>query len=311
MRNGNVGGGPRYDAVEKRILDEFKKKDIQKNDLRLSEKEVYDPLIKDYLANGSKTSGPESKTIADLLAGQKEKFQQYDLNKDGYLNIDEYGAMVREQYTEEYFNITETRYLTDGKVEIHKSADGRAAREVYKHLNGNISNIVEYTYDENGKLTKAVDKRANGDIRDTTEYTYDEKGRMTKEVDKYASENIEHTTEYTYDEKDRKTKEVWKDSNGDIRTTTEYTYDENGRETEIVHKDKDGKIGFVNEYTYDENGRKTKEVHKGEDGKLDYTKHYKYDTSGNVIKQIRQNADYTGAVYENGKWHDITGPLNY
>ncbi|MDR1168867.1 MAG: hypothetical protein LBK53_08295 [Heliobacteriaceae bacterium] len=298
MRNGNVGGGsPRYDAVEKRIVQQFKNLD-KDEDLKVSKDEIYIPLVKEYAENGYKLKGMHSSedTIETLLAGKRAEFEKYDVNKDGHLNIDEYGAMVREQYTEEYLNRDAIEPPAIQRLLNMMRPDPITG--IKKDASGKIQYTYDYEYDTSDNIIKEIYKDASGNT-ETTEYdANDNPIRTIKESASGNTETIEHNpsgsgeTRIIKDASGNliKTVQVYKDDSGNIADITEYEYDASGNTIKAVYKDGSDNITATYDSDYDASGNLIKEIKKGASGKIQYTEYYEYDTSGNMIKRIYKGA---------------------
>lgn len=76
---------------EKEIADAFKATD-KDGDLKVNKQEIADKIIAEYKETGKLPEGYDN--IGDYIADQMEKFEKYDQNKDGKLNIDEYTNMA-------------------------------------------------------------------------------------------------------------------------------------------------------------------------------------------------------------------------
>ena len=76
---------------EKEIADAFKATD-KDGDLKVNKQEIVDKIIAEYKETGKFPEGYDN--IGDYIADQMEKFEKYDQNKDGKLNIDEYTNMA-------------------------------------------------------------------------------------------------------------------------------------------------------------------------------------------------------------------------
>ena len=76
---------------EKAVTDAFKATD-KDGDLKVNKQEIADKIIAEYNETGKLPEGYDN--IGDYIADQMEKFEKYDQNKDGKLNIDEYTNMA-------------------------------------------------------------------------------------------------------------------------------------------------------------------------------------------------------------------------
>ena len=76
---------------EKEIADAFKSTD-KDGDLKLNKQEIADKIIAEYQRTGKLPEGYSN--IGDYIADQMKKFQNFDANDDGKLNIDEYTNML-------------------------------------------------------------------------------------------------------------------------------------------------------------------------------------------------------------------------
>ena len=75
---------------EKKIADMFKAAD-KDGDMKLGKQELTDKVIEEYKKTGKLPEGYDN--LGDYIADQMKKFGEYDKNKDGKLNIDEYTEM--------------------------------------------------------------------------------------------------------------------------------------------------------------------------------------------------------------------------
>ena len=75
---------------EKKIADMFKATD-KDGDMKVGKQELVDKVIEEYKNTGKLPDGYDN--LGDYIADQMKNFGEYDKNKDGKLNIDEYTEM--------------------------------------------------------------------------------------------------------------------------------------------------------------------------------------------------------------------------
>lgn len=146
---------------QKEILDNFKNTD-KNSDLKVGKQELTDKIIEEYQKTGKLPEGYDN--IGDYIADQMEKFEKFDKNQDGKLNIDEYTSMT----TTPEFNIKNLPKDYDlSKLLKNKDNDKFAL------LNDkNILNLTKDIFDDDlkKKIDKALAERPCGMLDILTDY---------------------------------------------------------------------------------------------------------------------------------------------
>ena len=107
---------------EKKIADMFKAAD-KDGDMKLGKQELTDKVIEEYKKTGKLPEGYDN--LGDYIADQMKKFEEYDKNKDGKLNIDEYTEMSTAPKIDEKYVVTDEDLLNLIKVHwLPRNPDG-------------------------------------------------------------------------------------------------------------------------------------------------------------------------------------------
>ena len=96
---------------QKEIADAFKSTD-KDGDLKLNKQEIADRIIAEYQKTGKLPEGYSN--IGDYIADQMKKFENFDTNKDGKLNIDEYTNMsIADEFSLNNINLDDIKKRID------------------------------------------------------------------------------------------------------------------------------------------------------------------------------------------------------
>lgn len=106
-------------------------------------------------------------------------------------------------------------------------------------------------YDENGNKLEVIEYSSNGDISQYVQYTYNDKGKVIKEVKlNPASKQPNSTIESIYSEDGKLITENYYDKTNQLKKTVDYAYDGNLKISKTT-KNASGKIVETKTYTYE------------------------------------------------------------
>ena len=210
---------------------------------------------------------------------------------------------VNEDYATYYFdNVTgimaQDKIIEVDGVRYKAYSDGtcsaivKTAKTTYLDADGEITGILEATYDNEGKALKRTGYNDDGSIAWYEESEYDDNGNWLKHIN--TSQGIYVYYEYNSSGQEVKSTYYDKDGNVDAQYITEYNAD--GNKIKMTHTGRDGKIVNITEYLYDAQ-LLSQEINYSydTDGSSYIDMVEEYDGHGNVIKETSYNKD--GEIY--------------
>lgn len=196
-------------------------------------------------------------------------------------------------YDEAGNEIEKKRYLGEtGKITYYAhDNNGNLYREININ-NGNIDQVITYTYDEQGNLiSESYDYDYNGVADRIDAYTYNEQGNLsTKNIDSDTDGVADETITYTYDEQDNLiTESIDSNADGIADQIMTYAYDNRGNLiSESIDFDTDRIANQITTYTYDERGDLTETSYdRNADGFVDLIDKYVFDKDGKLVSETR------------------------
>ena len=192
-----------------------------------------------------------------------------------------------------------SEYEKNGPTDLEKAELRGPVKEVVTYWNGEIS-TKEY-YNKWGFYTRR-EKYDDGELSETIEYEYDEKGLLTIETST-AKNGDKRVYSYLYDEKQNPTKTTYYtiiDGNKGVEqfsASHENTYDENGNLIKVVEKNSSSTpIGNYSIKYYNLGKKIIREDNVDEQGRTKAFMAYEYYANGDLYKTI--------FLYSNGQVHD-------
>ena len=156
---------------EKEIADAFKSTD-KDGDLKLNKQEIADRIIAEYQKTGKLPEGYSN--IGDYIADQMKKFENFDTNKDGKLNIDEYTNMsIADEFSLNNINLDDIKKRID---DFKKSGAGEPMF-AQNPVKTERPLIDIWTDEDKARLDKALADRPFGMLDILTDY---DKARLDK-----------------------------------------------------------------------------------------------------------------------------------
>lgn len=123
----------------------------------------------------------------------QEKYENWDDDSWIYnytYDLDSQGRVVKEYWTDESGEVTTVTYTYN--------SNGKMLKRVVAWADGNVSNS-EYTYNGQGLLQKETYTSSSFNVTNIIEYTYDERNRITLETETDSNGNV-YTNQYVYDD---------------------------------------------------------------------------------------------------------------
>lgn len=172
------------------------------------------------------------------ITGFSTKRVLYGEETEGTASVNDHGDIVQKIANGKTTDVT-LSYDDSGRV-IKKETS----------VDGSLSSVKTWAYDEQGNLSKTSSTDENGGYTLVYENTYN--GTLLTAIHcKFDGGDTEHTESFTYDENGQLTK--WEQVSGDETTTTVYTYNEQGltaTELNLLNGEEFSRL----EYSYNENG---------------------------------------------------------
>ncbi len=147
---------------------------------------------------------------------------------------------------------------------------------------------IEKEYDKKGNLLKESTTNPQSEISNRVEYTYDEKN-YRKKAKGYVKDTLKVTVDFEYDENGYLVKEQFLNVEGKLMGKTLYENDKKGNKTEEKRYDQHGKISYRITFLYDNNENKIEESYYLKDTILISKSIIEYDTFDNPIIIISTN----------------------
>lgn len=174
-----------------------------------------------------------------------------------------------EEPAEEEFLVSESQY---------EPAFGKLLKETQFGEDGQVEQVMAYTYDEKGFLTGEELLDADGSVLEKRSFEPDDQGRIATEFIHYADGSADSIA-YAWDEKGRVIKKERYDDAGELESAEYFEY-EGDLLIRERSEDAQGELLSQTQNTWDENGLLTEVVSENHEEDLWYRKVYRYDESG-------------------------------
>ena len=225
---------------------------------------------------------------------------------------DEYGNLIREITYDPYNDLISLSY------QYTYDEYGNRLTQTWYDENDTIQSIETVEYNEYGDTTifKNEYTREDGNITDVLIYTYDENNNITSFEDYDENDNIEYNTIYDYDENGLCTSLITYDSYGDIITWEDTKYNDDALITRVNRFGADGTPMSWNVASYNEDNKiESYELYtlpdaSSDTGTLAYYTEYIYNENGNLIYENQPSIDGNFA-YQNNYTYDDKYNLTY
>jgi YD repeat-containing protein len=225
---------------------------------------------------------------------------------------------------------------------LYEPAFGKLVKETQYNGDGQVEQVMSYTYNEKGFLTGEELLDVDGSVLEKRSFEPDEQGRIAREFVHYADGSADRI-EYAYDDAGRVVrKERYDDDNAlesaenmiyegevvvresivdaddEILSETVYSYDENGRLAEIVSDNREEGLWFRKVYRYDDAGHRQAATTFNEEGEPVERILFKHDENGRptlIVDENRRQKNTIRMTYdERGEIifqdeHDLNGEL--
>jgi YD repeat-containing protein len=225
---------------------------------------------------------------------------------------------------------------------LYEPAFGKLVKETQYNGDGQVEQVMSYTYNEKGFLTGEELLDVDGSVLEKRSFEPDEQGRIAREFVHYADGSADRI-EYAYDDAGRVVrKERYDDDNAlesaenmiyegevvvresivdaddEILSETVYSYDENGRLAEIVSDNREEGLWFRKVYRYDDAGHRQAATTFNEEGEPVERILFEHDENGRptlIVDENRRQKNTIRMTYdERGEIifqdeHDLNGEL--
>lgn len=185
-----------------------------------------------------------------------------------------------EEPSEEEFLISESQY---------EPAFGKLLKETQFGEDGQVEQVMSYTYNENGFLTGEELLEADGSVLERRTFEPDSKGRIANEFVHYADGSADRIA-YTWDEKGRVIKKERYDDDDELESAEYFGYEGDLLISERS-EDAQGELLSQTLNTWDEKGLLTEVVTDNREEDLWYRKVYRYDESGYRLAATTYNQE--------------------
>lgn len=177
-------------------------------------------------------------------------------------------SSAADEPVEEEFLVSESQY---------EPAFGKLVKETQFGEDGQVEQVMSYTYNENGFLTGEELLEADGSVLEKRSFEPDDQGRIATEFVHYADGSADRIA-YVWDENGRVVKKERYDDDDELESAEIFEYDGPLLVSERS-EDARGELLSQTLNTY-ENGMLTEVVSENHEEGLWYRKVYRYDESG-------------------------------
>lgn len=172
---------------------------------------------------------------------------------------------------------------------FYEPAFGRLLKEIQYSDDGQVEQIMAYTYDENGFLTGEELLEADGSVLEKRSFEPEDQGRIANEFVHYADGSADRIT-YAYDDKGRVIKKERYDDEDELESAESFAYD-----GELLlstrSEDAQGELLSETRNSFDENGRLTEVVTENREEEIWYRKVYRYNEAGHRLAATTYNQE--------------------
>jgi YD repeat-containing protein len=225
---------------------------------------------------------------------------------------------------------------------LFEPAFGKLVKETQYNGDGQVEQVMSYTYNEKGFLTGEELLDVDGSVLEKRSFEPDDQGRIAREFVHYADGSADRI-EYAYDDAGRVVRkeryddddalesaenivyegevvvcESVVDAEGEILSETLYIYDDNGRLAEIVSDNREEGLWFTKVYRYDDAGHRQAATTFNQEGEAVERILFENDEKGRPIQIVDENRRQRNTIRmaydERGEIifqeeHDLNGEL--